>query len=233
MTWLLTQPKATNPATDLTGARCGSNQPLSGFWYLAGFWGVAPVSPVRRTCTIPAGRTLFFPLVNAVYASFETDPDATRTEAYGYTQLSTFLFQQSNLTLLIDGVAVSDLKNYFTVTKTFMAILPSDNLFNSSDYAVPAGTICDPTVGSGFYVALTLPAGVHTIELISALPLTDGSVFPQHILYNLNVMGPASASTRRATTRRATTRAPATTRRATTQRTTSRPSTRKATTRRN
>ena len=47
---------------DLTGESCDLNQPDSGIWFLAGTFGV---EDVVRTCTIPANRQLFFPLLNS------------------------------------------------------------------------------------------------------------------------------------------------------------------------
>ncbi len=46
------------------------------WWFLAGTFGG---SPVERTCTMPAGRWLFFPLVNYVFLI--TEPDETEEDA--------------------------------------------------------------------------------------------------------------------------------------------------------
>src|SRR5262245_64466360 len=65
--WILGIPVGANPGlddgSDQTGRACAVNQ--SGpVWFLAGtFTG----GPVTRVCNVPAGRALFFPLVNTTY----------------------------------------------------------------------------------------------------------------------------------------------------------------------
>jgi hypothetical protein len=57
--WALQFPAATNPVEDPTGESChlGQQGPV---WFLAGTFG----GTVTRTCTIPEGKFLFFPIVN-------------------------------------------------------------------------------------------------------------------------------------------------------------------------
>ena len=57
--WVLAIPASQNPIFDQTGADCGLGQ-NGGVWYLAGTTGGA----VTRTCTIPAGKSIFFPIIN-------------------------------------------------------------------------------------------------------------------------------------------------------------------------
>ncbi|ULH17892.1 hypothetical protein MF271_23240 (plasmid) [Deinococcus sp. KNUC1210] len=59
--WALTSPEDADPVQDLTGQYCGVNQ-RGDIWFLAGTYenGTA----VRRTCTIPVGKTVFFPILN-------------------------------------------------------------------------------------------------------------------------------------------------------------------------
>lgn len=57
--WAATEPWATNPVADKDGSDCTRNQP-SDVWFLAGTFG----GHVRRTCTVPPGTPLAFPLVN-------------------------------------------------------------------------------------------------------------------------------------------------------------------------
>ena len=70
-----------NPLKDTTGAHCAEHQ-IGDVWFLAGSW----VGSVNRSCTIPAGRSLFFPLINNVYVGFLTDPPAQRTEQWARDQ---------------------------------------------------------------------------------------------------------------------------------------------------
>src|SRR4051812_3952959 len=61
--WALSIPASVNPVTDLNGDDCmvGQRGPI---WFLAG--NPPGASPVARTCSVPADKTLFFPVVNAI-----------------------------------------------------------------------------------------------------------------------------------------------------------------------
>src|SRR6188768_1231986 len=54
-----------SPIIDRSGDLCASGQQGS-VWFLAGVYGSAPV---KRECTIPADKWIFFPIVNYVVAS--------------------------------------------------------------------------------------------------------------------------------------------------------------------
>ncbi|WP_234441487.1 signal protein [Streptomyces sp. WM6386] len=60
-TWAASEPEATNPVADEDGRACGRNQPKD-VWFLAGTFG----TQAERTCTVPGGVPLAFPLVNLV-----------------------------------------------------------------------------------------------------------------------------------------------------------------------
>ncbi|MFE6888267.1 hypothetical protein [Streptomyces sp. NPDC057694] len=57
--WALSAPKELSPVRDKTGEHAGWKQPRD-LWFLAGTYG----GKVVRTCEIPAGRPLFFPVIN-------------------------------------------------------------------------------------------------------------------------------------------------------------------------
>src|SRR5439155_23432452 len=64
--WALAQPLSTNPVLDTTGANCAAGQ--SGrVWFLAGTFSAGTVS---RSCTVPAGTALLFPVLNNAYFAF-------------------------------------------------------------------------------------------------------------------------------------------------------------------
>ena len=60
--WALSIPSIVNPQTDPTGdnAVVGQRGPI---WFLAGVFGSGPAS---RSCFVPQGTALFFPVINAI-----------------------------------------------------------------------------------------------------------------------------------------------------------------------
>jgi hypothetical protein len=60
--WAAAAPKGQNPIADATGKFCARNQPDDVF-FLAGTFGE---ENVFRKCTIPAGKPVYFPVVNQV-----------------------------------------------------------------------------------------------------------------------------------------------------------------------
>ncbi|HEX2720937.1 MAG TPA: hypothetical protein VHM71_08290, partial [Candidatus Deferrimicrobium sp.] len=66
--WAFSIPFAQNPIFDTTGANCAQGQ-VGNAWFLAGTAG----GHANRVCTIPAGKSIFFPLFNiASYDPFPT-----------------------------------------------------------------------------------------------------------------------------------------------------------------
>ncbi|MGW1034857.1 signal protein [Streptomyces antibioticus] len=58
-TWALSEPVGTNPVADEDGSDCERNQ-SSDVWFLAGTFG----TQAKRTCSVPEGVPVAFPLVN-------------------------------------------------------------------------------------------------------------------------------------------------------------------------
>lgn len=71
--WAGSIPSDTNPIADTTGEFCdlGQSGPV---WFLAGTFG----GTAERTCTIPAGKAIFYPMINQVW--IDCPPPATDTE---------------------------------------------------------------------------------------------------------------------------------------------------------
>src|SRR5262245_53482229 len=65
--WAISAPTPVNPLVDPTGANCGQGQgefSADNVWFLAGTSG----GSVTRTCLIPPGKSLFFPVLNTFFA---------------------------------------------------------------------------------------------------------------------------------------------------------------------
>lgn len=104
--WAMSFPDEVSPIRDLSGANCGLGQSGT-VWFLAGGFGS---SKIRRVCSVPEGKTLFFPLINMVYWPRSDNLSYTCGEA----KTSAALNNESALDLFaeIDGVTVDGLKQY-------------------------------------------------------------------------------------------------------------------------
>jgi len=177
--WVLAQPTTTSPLLDTTGANCAAGQ-SGAVWYLAG----APSNdPVKRSCTVPFGKTIVFPMINAAYFAFPTDPADQRTDAFVRSQV-TFIEQATNLRAEIDGIPVALPKAYLEKSKIFNLTLPADNIFG-----VDAGQVLDPSADEGFYVGVQpLTLGTHKIHFHAELPATPTAPgMVQEVTYDLTV----------------------------------------------
>ncbi|MET0540384.1 MAG: hypothetical protein ABWZ88_01380 [Variovorax sp.] len=180
--WVLSVPAAQNPLADNDpdGANCAVGQ-VDKVWFLAG----SPRSgTVRTKCVVPAGRALFFPLVNNAYFAFPEDPADERTDFFARTKARcTEAAQFSEVS--IDGVQVRNPARYFTGVQgsrspIFKALLPADNVFTQ-----PAGAEMNPSAEQGYYLFVwPLPAGRHVIHWIAS-GCTAGNM--QDVTYHLTV----------------------------------------------
>src|SRR5712691_7423620 len=69
--YVLSIPTATNPVFDTTGTNCAIGQSSGPVFFLAG---AATTDLVTRTCTVPAGKALLFPIVNVECSTVESPP---------------------------------------------------------------------------------------------------------------------------------------------------------------
>lgn len=186
--WSLQIPASVNPATDLTGRYCSVGQ-RGEVWFLAGLFGGGVV---ERTCSVPKGVALLFPLVNGVWVSTKGDP------AYGIypgdprlRQFAPSLRREvacvrpaRRLQLWIDGAAVAGLDRFGENSLFFAAELPPDHVFSAA--IGPDPVLVTPNVDSGYYVLFRpLPSGRHTLHWIAQ----DGCGNQQEVTYHLRVGG--------------------------------------------
>jgi len=143
-----------SPVADRTGELCASKQ-HGDIWFLAGTYGTRRTI---RTCTVPHGKHLFFPLINFVVAPAaggSTNCMSVMTSAARMTE------GVSNLVLEIDGVRQADLTKHRQ---------PSRGCFDLGALAEPKRRVF-PSAGDGYYIMLRpLPAGTHTLNFGGVLP---------------------------------------------------------------
>jgi hypothetical protein len=104
--WAASAPAYANPIRDLNGAYCGVGQ-RGEVWFLAGGFGT---SKIRRRCAVPAGKALFFPIINMVY--FPRQGSTTYTCAQARQDAALNNDTALDLFAEIDGVAVQNHKDY-------------------------------------------------------------------------------------------------------------------------
>ncbi len=141
--WALGQPVAVNPVLDETGEHCAQGQE-GNVWFLAGAF---TSEPVTRTCTVPTGTALFFPIINYFYCAEATDPPEQQTEEFVREQTAFLRDAVSGLSATVDGVQIRDIElRYYEESSIFSVVLPDDNVFG-----LPAGSVLAPCADAGFY----------------------------------------------------------------------------------
>jgi len=155
--WLLSIPAAVNPNLDTTGANCDQGQE-DDVWFLAGaFRGT--VMPVVRTCTIPAGKPIFFPLIN----NLAFKPLGQETLLDLRSLAAGLINKVTVLQAAIDGKEVQSLFSFRVRSPSFTVIAPSGGLLPPGQLSVPGNT--DPIVSDGYWLLLSpLPVGTHNIH---------------------------------------------------------------------
>jgi hypothetical protein len=187
--WALSFPTAVNPLLDTTGQFAGLGQSGPVF-FLAGDFG----GSVERTCTVPAGKALLFPLLNEFYLGFPCDArnlpgcevDQALEQANDIATLLSFISAPLNgaaLSCEIDEHALKDLQRYREQSSAIFSVtLPEDNVFSS--FGIPAGPY-HPCVDTGYYLMVApLTPGSHKIHFTSQAG--DGSASLE-VMYHLTV----------------------------------------------
>lgn len=154
--WVISIPQQNNPNNDPTGQKCAISQ-NDKVWYLAPTFG----GTAERTCTIPAGKPILFPLLVGE-CNYLENPEL-KTES----QLRTCAMQGNegsrSMEVTIDGVKLKNLENYRVQSPSFNVTWPENN-FSS----VKPGTT--NAVSDGFWVFLKpLSPGKHELEFSASI----------------------------------------------------------------
>ncbi len=143
-----------SPVADRTGALCGSRQ-SGAVWFLAGTYGT---QRAVRTCHVPKGKYLFFPLIN--YVTFPNGPAEVSCESVT-TDSARMTERVALLVLNIDGVRYDGLEQHRLATRNCFDL----GALTREKYVIY------PAAANGYYVMLKpLPPGRHTLNFGGALP---------------------------------------------------------------
>jgi hypothetical protein len=167
--WLLSISKKKNPAIDETGKYCSMNQNNEEVWFLAGTFG--NIVPVKRRCTIPAGKAILFPILEKE-DSFQEDRDL-KTEEELIKRSRDATNRLIHMEATIDGESVDRLENYRVQSEVFDLTFPEDNV-----YDIGAGltrSVCD-----GYWLFIKpLLAGKHYIYFKGETSLDEAFTLTQ------------------------------------------------------
>lgn len=175
--WLMEIDSKVNPASDGTGANCNKNQ-LGPVWFLAG----STVGSASRTCTIPAGKAILFPVVGAECSYAENPNLKTGPELRNCAM--TIVNVVSHIEAKVDTMVLQNLQMPRVQSPLFSFVFPANNIFGA-----PGGS--SQSVGDGFFVFLKpLSVGKHDITFkATGVQYTTTGVnnLSQDIKYHLTV----------------------------------------------
>ena len=177
--WAFSLPVDQNPWFDNGSCANGANGQFGPVWFLTGV--INESGTAVRNCTVPVGKALFFPIINAECATLEGNGD-TEEELRGCAE--GLVNPVSDVTAEIDRVPLQDLWDYRAASPLFTyGPLPADNVLQLFGYDAPVGAT-SPSVADGFYLMLApLSVGQHVIHFTG----TAGE-FTLDITYNLMVV---------------------------------------------
>jgi len=179
--WAISIPTSHNPLLDVTGDDCVVGQRGS-VWFLAGkFSGGSAI----RTCSLPEGKALFFPVVNSVNIN---SPNVCGQGSGNLSvkelraTVAAFIDGITSISVQLDGQAIDARRIKSAV---FAVPMPADNIFvQPCNGDSPAG-VYSPAVDDGYYVALDpLQSGNHALHFHAQF---QGETV-QDVTYNLIVV---------------------------------------------
>ncbi len=194
--WALSIPAAQNPQSDLNGQFCMVGQ-RGDVWFLAGLWGGGP--PVRRTCSIPENKALFFPVINNFYNNTPSVTPDCGQEGINYdvkkliSLIKPAIDAAHDLSVSVDGKPLDTKQVRRVLSVPFPTAFPADNIFGPTacnGEPLPAG-IYSPSMDDGYYVLLRpLKPGLqpHTIKFHAESDLDPENPFIQDVTYTLTVV---------------------------------------------
>jgi hypothetical protein len=185
--WALSIPASNHPLFDTGDCSVGQSGPV---WFLGGkFCNInspnCGTSNVVRSCSVPAGRALYIPVLNAEWSVLEmNDPKFQIADLRSLAASN--IDGTTNLSFELDGAKIPHLKKDFRVqSPAFVFTIPDDNLFNAVGEGQYPGGAYFPGLDDGVYVMLSpLRAGPHQIHFHGFMPAFN---FTLDITYNLTV----------------------------------------------
>jgi hypothetical protein len=192
--WTFSIPVAGHPLFDNGDCSVGQSGPV---WFLGGKFcpsGQTCSGSATRSCSVPAGKALFFPILNTEDSAPEEPnwgcgnmfPPLTGGTIAEMRQCVQYFFTGIyNLKADVDGKSIHNLQRDFRVQSVeFGVTWPDDNVLTAiGEGPFIAGTY-SPVVDEGVYLMLPpLSTGNHTLHFKGSFP----NGFTEDITYNLVV----------------------------------------------
>jgi hypothetical protein len=194
--WSLSIPATAHPLFDTAGCNTGQSGPVFFLGGKACATNGPPCNPgsASRSCTVPAGKALFFPVFNVEDSILEESRPSSQTPACKPEQPNptincmrkadqSIIDDATSLSVQIDGQFIPNIKSNFRVTSpAFDFTLPShDNVLNAIGEGPFNGGTYSLAVDDGFYVMLApLKPGSHLLQFSATF-----GTFTSTIKYNL------------------------------------------------
>ncbi len=169
-----------SPIMDATGEYCTAGQGGPVF-FLAG----AGTGSATRTCTVPAGKALFVPILN--YECSTVEPGSFHAENGQQARACATWWGDgagvNTLKFTIDGRKVIGLGEFRVLSPFYDFIVPSTNNFLGVD-----GITSGVSASDGYWVMIKpLPVGVHVIHFEGQTVSGPGAGGSQNVTYKLFV----------------------------------------------
>jgi hypothetical protein len=153
--------------------------------------GITVTGVANRTCTIPAGKAIFFPIINGECSTLEgngSTDQALRSCAKGVIDGPPGV---TELQAVLDGVSIKNLRSYRAQSPLFtFGPLPDNNILQAFGISNSVGQTT-ASVSDGYYLLLApLSIGQHDLHFSGRLELGSpvNFIFSEDITYHLTVL---------------------------------------------
>ena len=183
--WVNSMPRTVNPVLDEDGKDCVVGQ-RGDVWFLGGNFSNSP--RIARTCSVPEGKALFFPVVNNFFVN-TPNTCGQGPESLGVKAMRAFnasvIDTATILSVTLDGTAVENIRR--VRSRVFEISLPQDNLYDSTEFPCAAG-VYSPVVDEGYYAHIEPPnPGSHELRILATV-LIQGAKVTEDVTYHLTVV---------------------------------------------
>jgi hypothetical protein len=185
--WSYSLPTSHHPLFDTASCRAGQSGKV---WFLGGTFtliqqGNTVVGQAERTCDVPDGKALFFPILNAEWDNVCPPLDPPESVRQLRRDAAASLADAQGLLARIDGTKVVNLLEFRAQSPRFAVTIPSNSVWKSFGGPcadIKAGTYA-PVVADGWYLLVRpLGPGHHTIHFEGGIP-----GFRLDITYHLDI----------------------------------------------